>query len=116
MSFRVMMIALCTLVLHGCGSPKDQSGQLTMWLVGSESEARAINQLAGPFEERTGLTVQCEAISWGEAHSKYLTAVAGGVEPDIGTMGLTWGAEFGQLGALVDLQELFPDDVAAVQR
>lgn len=116
MSFRWIMIACCTLILHGCGSPKDQSGLLTMWLVGSESEARAINQLAGPFEERTGLTVQCEAISWGEANSKYLTAVAGGVEPDIGTMGLTWGAEFGQLGALVDLREAFPDDVAAVQR
>ena len=87
-----------------------------MWLVGSESQAKTINTLAEPFTKRTGIRVRCEAISWGEAHSKYLTAVAGGVEPDIGTMGLTWGIEFGRLGALVDLRKEFPDGVAAIQQ
>jgi lactose/L-arabinose transport system substrate-binding protein len=86
-----------------------------MWLVGSEAQARTINELAKTFHQQTGVRVQCEAISWGEAHSKYLTAVAGGVEPDIGTMGLTWGIEFGRLGALIDLREAFPQDVDSIQ-
>lgn len=86
-----------------------------MWLVGSEAQAKSINALAESFTKRTGIRVRCEAISWGEAHSKYLTAVAGGVEPDIGTMGLTWGIEFGRLGALVDLQEAFPQDLEAIR-
>jgi len=104
------------MLLAGCGAPAPDQVKLTMWLVGSEAQARTINALAEPFTARTGIRVQCEAISWGEAHSKYLTAVAGGVEPDIGTMGLTWGIEFGRLGALVDLRQAFPDDVAEIQR
>lgn len=104
-------------LLQGCGSGKTpQTAQVTMWLVGSESQAKTINVLAEPFTQRTGVRVRCEAVSWGEAHSKYLTAVAGGVQPDIGTMGLTWGGEFGRLGALVNLRERFPKDIAAIER
>lgn len=110
------VVVLCGILLSGCGRPKQQPAELTMWLVGSEAQARTINQIAEPFTKQTGIRVRCEAISWGEAHSKYLTAVAGGVEPDIGTMGLTWGVEFGRLGALVDLQPAFPQDIAAIQR
>lgn len=103
------------LVLQGCGRAKPDGVELTMWLVGSEAQARTINTLAKPFTERTGMAVRCEAISWGEAHSKYLTAVAGDVQPDIGTMGLTWGSEFGRLGALVDLRQAFPEDTQAIR-
>ena len=103
--------------LQGCGrSSKSSSPTLTMWLVGSEAQAQTINQLAEAFAQQTGIRVHCEAVSWSEAHSKYLTAVAGGVQPDIGTMGLTWGAEFGRLGALVDLQQAFPEELAAIRQ
>jgi len=114
---RRLWLVCVLMVLAGCASSSQSSQvQLTMWLVGSEAQAKTINELAQRFTERTGIRVQCEAVSWGEAHSKYLTAVAGGVQPDIGTMGLTWGAEFGRLGALVNLHEAFPDDLKAVQR
>jgi len=106
----------CALLICGCGSRKTDSAELTMWLIGSEAQAQAINALAEPFMKRTGVRVRCEAISWGEAHSKYLTAVAGGVEPDIGTMGLTWGVEFGRLGALIDLSQAFPQDLPAIRK
>lgn len=113
---RRLTLAAC-LLLSGCSGSTSSSGvNVTMWLVGSEAQARTINELAKEFTERTGVGVHCEAVAWGEAHSKYLTAVAGGVQPDIGTMGLTWGAEFGRLGALLELQSAFPDDVAAIQR
>ncbi|MDD5634512.1 MAG: extracellular solute-binding protein, partial [Candidatus Omnitrophica bacterium] len=45
----------------------------------------------------------------------YLTSIAGEVTPDIGTMGLTWGMEFGELGAMVDLRKEFPEDVASLE-
>ena len=114
MKWRVLLV--CGLLLQGCSSAKKDQVQLTMWLVGSEAQAHTISALAKPFTERTGIQVRCEAISWGEAHSKYLTAVAGGVQPDIGTMGLTWGAEFGHLGALIDLKTAFAEPLAAIQR
>ena len=117
MRFRgVTGAALCALAVAGCTRHPSNAVQLTMWLVGSEAQARTITELAKPFTEQTGVAVTCEAISWGEAHSKYLTALAGGVEPDIGTMGLTWGVEFGRLGTLVDLAQAFPQDVAEIQR
>ena len=109
-------IVLIALWLHGCGQAKSTQTQLRMWLVGSEAQARTINELARPFTQRTKIQVRCEAIAWGEAHSKYLTAVAGQVEPDLGAMGLTWGAEFGRLGALIDLRQAFAEEVAGIQR
>ncbi len=99
----------------GCG-PERKQNELVMWLVGSESQAITIMNLSKEFTEKTGITVQCQAISWGSAHSKYLTSIAGGVAPDIGTMGLTWGMEFGELGAMVDLKALFPEDVASLEK
>ncbi len=101
--------------LGGCGK-KAPSSTLTMWLVGSEAQARTIQELSKAFTDRTGMAVICEAVAWGEAHSKYLTAVAGDVQPDIGTMGLTWGAEFGRLGALVELNQAFGNELEAVRR
>jgi len=86
-----------------------------MWLVGSETQAQSVNEIGENFYDETGIRVICEAVSWGEAHSKYLTAIAGGVAPDIGTMGLTWGTEFGNLGAMIDLNEAFAEDVAVIK-
>ena len=99
------------LCISGCGSGVDKKNELIVWLVGSETQAMAINEIAKEFYANTGIKTRCEAISWGEAHSKYLTSIAGGVTPDIGAMGLTWGAEFGDLGSMVDLNEMFPEDV-----
>ena len=113
---RWCLALLCALAVQGCGRSQSGQVQLTMWLVGSEAQARTINTLAEAFRKEHGIQVRCEAISWGEAHSKYLTAVAGGVEPDIGTMGLTWGVEFGRLGALVDLKQAFPEGVSSIQQ
>lgn len=114
---RCLIVALVVaLGVAGCGKAKPASSNLTMWLVGSEAQARTIQELSKAFTDRTGIGVICEAVAWGEAHSKYLTSVAGGVQPDIGTMGLTWGGEFGRLGALVELREAFGQEVEAVQR
>jgi len=85
-----------------------------MWLVGSESQARVIQGIGDEFFKDKGVSFRCEAISWGDAHTKYLTSIAGGVIPDIGTMGLTWGTKFGSLGAMLDLAKEFPKDIKEV--
>lgn len=87
-----------------------------MWLIGSEGQAITIRSLAEDFYKDTGIKVSCEAISWGDAHSKYLTSIAGGVAPDIGTMGLTWAAEFGTFDSMVDLAAAYPEEVAAIKK
>jgi multiple sugar transport system substrate-binding protein len=111
----IAISAIMVLSLSGCGAEKEQRNEIVVWHVGPESQARTIREISKEFTEETGVKIICEAISWGDAHSKYLTSIAGGVSPDIGSMGLTWGMEFGELGALVDLREAFPGDVAFME-
>ncbi len=114
--FTLAVIVVFSFVSAGCrGSVKDEN-RIIMWLVGSEAQARTIMELGEVFSRETGVKVLCEAISWGDAHSKYLISIAGEVTPDIGTMGLTWGMEFGALGAMVDLKEKFPEDIAQIEK
>ena len=111
--------------MAGCGSPDAPNGsgmagssgekEIMMWLVGSEGQAQTITEIAREFHKETNVKVRCEAISWSEAHSKYLTSIAGGVAPDIGTMGLTWGMEFGSLGVMVDLGREYEEDVSRIK-
>ena len=107
-------LIICSL-LSGCGRGADEKREIVMWLVGSEPQAQAINIIGEEFAKITGINVRCESISWREAHSKYLTSIAGGVAPDIGTMGLTWGTEFGSLGAMIDLRSAFFEDVEEIR-
>lgn len=109
--------------LTGCGKQESKAAgsqskgqqELLMWLVGSESQAKVIQGIGDEFFEDKGISFRCEAISWGDAHTKYLTSMAGGVIPDIGTMGLTWGTEFGSLGAMVNLAKEFPEDIKQIK-
>ena len=124
LSFWILIFGFC-ISLAGCGqkeSPLEKQQpatsrpqELLMWLVGSESQAKAIQSIGVEFFRDKGVTFRCEAISWGDAHTKYLTCIAGGVIPDIGTMGLTWGTEFGSLGAMLDLAGEFPEDIKKIK-
>jgi len=114
----IFIITSC-LLITGCGKKADNTAgkdpEIMMWLIGSESQAITIGSLAKDFYNKTGIKVKCEAVSWGDAHSKYFTSIAGGVAPDIGAMGLTWGTEFGILDAMVDLADAYPEDVKAIK-
>ncbi|MFC1644315.1 extracellular solute-binding protein [Candidatus Omnitrophota bacterium] len=114
--FVLMVVVVFAFSCAGCGGGRKDTNELVMWLVGSESQAKIITALSEKFTDETGVKVICQAISWGDAHSKYLTSIAGDVSPDIGTMGLTWGMEFGELGAMVDLKKSFPEDVARLEK
>ncbi|MDP3730505.1 MAG: extracellular solute-binding protein [Candidatus Omnitrophota bacterium] len=89
--------------------------EIVMWLIGSEAQALTIKELAEEFYSQTKVKVKCDAISWGDAHSKYLTSIVGGVAPDIGTIGLTWGTEFGRLDSMVDLKKEYPHEVNSIK-
>lgn len=110
----LFLIASCGTKDKSAGSTAKET-EIVMWLVGSEAQALTIKELAEEFYKKNRIKVKCEAISWGDAHSKYLTSIAGDVAPDIGTMGLTWGTEFGNLGAMVDLRTAYPDEINSIK-
>jgi ABC-type glycerol-3-phosphate transport system substrate-binding protein len=119
----VFFICICFFLMGGYAQkdsqaakpPKEEKRELLMWLVGSESQAKVIQNIGDEFFKDKGTRFRCEAISWADAYAKYLTCIAAGVIPDIGTMGLTWGTEFGHLGAMVDLAKEFPDDIKIIK-
>jgi ABC-type glycerol-3-phosphate transport system substrate-binding protein len=115
---RKIIFLFIPILLIGCVAKKEEKKvqEVVMWLVGSESQAKTIDALGKAFFKDKGLRFRCEAISWGEAHSKYLTSIAGGVVPDIATMGLTWGTEFGSLGVMVDLAATYPQDLEKIKK
>ena len=103
-------------IMPGCSRGKRENNTLVFWHVGPESQARTIVEISRAFTEKTGVKVSCQAISWADAHTKYLISIAGGLTPDIGSMGLTWGMEFGELGALIDIRSEFPEEVSGLEK
>jgi len=116
--FLILAVSVSLAACAKNGSKSTQKGkeELLMWLVGSENQAKVVQRLGNDFFKDKDLNFRCEAVSWGDAHTKYLTCIAGGVMPDIGMMGLTWGTEFGFLGAMVDLAKEFPEDIKMIKK
>jgi hypothetical protein len=60
------LLSAAIVAAGGCGKRAPRS-TLTMWLVGSEAQARTIQELSKAFTDRTGISLTCEAVAWGEA-------------------------------------------------
>lgn len=85
-------------------------GELVIWNTGGENDAKALQTVADLFTKANpDVTVKIEAIPWSDAHAKVLAAVAAGTGPDIITGGMSWGIEFGKLGGMVDLKDVYPE-------
>jgi len=75
---------------------------LTIWAMGEEG--LKIKQMVKLFEkENPDIEVKTQAVPWGAAHEKLMTAVIGGVPPDLCQLGTTWMAEFQAMNSLEEL-------------
>ncbi|MEO8397183.1 MAG: extracellular solute-binding protein, partial [Chloroflexota bacterium] len=106
----VVLIALFSLVL----SVQAQDKSITIWVTGGDSDAVALKAAAAPFEASTGITVNVQAVDWGNAYSQYLTAVNSSSGADIYMGGMSWGISLGGVGGLVDLKKQFPEDIQGI--
>ncbi len=76
--------------------------EIKVWSMGMESEY--IKKLTDGFEkENPGIRVINQAIPWGDAHEKLITAIVGNVPPDICQLGTTWMPEFQAMNAFEPL-------------
>lgn len=70
-------------------------------------EGEHIKKMLPQFERlNPGIRVKVQAIPWGAAHEKLLTAFAGNSTPDVCQLGNTWIPEFQAIGALYPLDSL----------
>jgi ABC-type glycerol-3-phosphate transport system substrate-binding protein len=116
-AFLITFVVALTLVAGVVPHTTSAQGgvNITIWMTGGDNDATAAKNAAAGWEAATGNTVTVEAVDWGTAHAKILTAATSGEGPDIMTGGLSWGIEFGELGGMIDLNAQYPDDVAAIQ-
>lgn len=80
------------------------------WL---EAGQQALDEAIAAFEaENPNIKVEQIIVSWGEAHSQFMTSMAAGVAPDIAMMGGTWPVEFQNMGAWAPAGDYLPADFA----
>lgn len=97
----LLVVALCC---FGCADSEDGVA-LTFWAMGAEGEN--VKPLIEQFErENPGIRVRVQAIPWGAAYEKLLTAYAGQALPDVCQLGNTWIPQFAMLNALKPLDSL----------
>jgi ABC-type glycerol-3-phosphate transport system substrate-binding protein len=78
------------------------------WL---ESGQKALDEAIAAFEaDNPGIKIEQTIVSWGEAHSQFVTSLAAGVAPDIAMMGGSWPVEFQRMGAWAPGNEYLPAD------
>ncbi len=92
-----------------------ESEEITVWAMGEEGNR--ISVLAQAFEsENPGVRVVTQAIPWNGAHDRLLTAVAGGLTPDVVQLGTTWIPEFAEIDALLPLDSLIGEGEIGAER
>lgn len=85
---------------------------LRFWAVtGVYQELEMYKLLAADFEKQTGIRVRVTPLGWGNFATKYLTAMAAGVPPDVGVTNLGGPVEYGRVGGVLDLRESFPEEI-----
>lgn len=98
------LVLAFALSFFSCPAAASGTVEIKVWSMGMESEY--IKQITDSFEkENPGIKVINQAIPWGEAHEKLITAIVGNVPPDVCQMGTTWMSEFQAMGAFEPLNE-----------
>ncbi|MBK8138102.1 MAG: extracellular solute-binding protein [Chloroflexi bacterium] len=110
---KILIVAM--LFILAIAVPAHMQDGLTIWITGGENDATTLAAAAEAFTAETGIAVTVEAVGWGDAYSRYLTAINSGSGADMYAGGMSWGISLGGVGGLVDLSSAaFADEVPAL--
>ncbi|HEX2621406.1 MAG TPA: extracellular solute-binding protein, partial [Phototrophicaceae bacterium] len=110
---QVSLTLVLLLILLVVTSVHAQDG-IVVWITGGETDAAALQAASAAFTEETGIAVTVESVAWGDAYSRYLTAINSGTGADLFAGGMSWGISLGGVGGLVDLSQQFKDSYQTV--
>ena len=110
---------VAALALAGCSggaAPEAATGDIRVWLVGTDTPQEARDYLKETFEEENpGSTLTIEEQAWGGLVDLLTTNLSGSDSPDVVEVGNTQAAAFTSAGAFLDLtdkyEELGGDDL-----
>ncbi|MBW8871591.1 MAG: extracellular solute-binding protein [Leifsonia sp.] len=105
------------LVLAGCasggstGASTDGKGKtVTLWLVGSDTPDALRTYLKTEFNKETGANLKIEQQDWGDIVTKLTTALPDANNtPDVTEMGNTQSPTFTNVGAFLDISDMYKD-------
>lgn len=117
----LLVLAMATLLLAGCGGTGDTAGSggatgaktdLLLWLPPYATGGEALDQewwtaTLAPWAEENNVNLTIEITPWGNYEEKYLTAFSSGQGPDVGYMYLEMYNDFIDMGALEPLDAYF---------
>jgi N,N'-diacetylchitobiose transport system substrate-binding protein len=97
------------LTLAGCSAgaaPEAETGDIRVWLVGTDTPQEARDYLKTTFEaENPGSTLTIEEQAWGGLVDLLTTNLSGSDSPDVVEVGNTQAAAFTSAGAFLDLTD-----------
>ncbi len=110
--------AVAALVLAGCsttdgGTPESTDGAgktITLWLAGGDTPDTLRDYLKSEFTKQTGATLNIEQQDWGNLVTKLTTALPDANNtPDVTEMGNTQSPTFTNVGAFLDITDMYKD-------
>ena len=115
------LLAVGTLALAGCGGGSGaaaggedeapaETGELTVWVVGTDTPDTARDYLVDTFEsENEGWTLKLEEKTWADVSETYVAALQSNDTPDVVEVGNTQAIGFIDQGLFSDLSDIRED-------
>ncbi|MEZ5189460.1 MAG: extracellular solute-binding protein [Schumannella sp.] len=100
-------------VLAGCSTPtpaEEETGDIRVWLVGTDTPQEARDYLKATFEEENpGSTLTIEEQQWTGLVDLLTTSLSSSDSPDVVEVGNTQAAAFTSAGAFLDITDMYED-------
>ncbi|SDQ77125.1 extracellular solute-binding protein [Microbacterium sp. cf332] len=108
------LLGVSALLLAGCASgdagQSAETGDLTVWLVGTDTPQDARDYLKKTFEsENEGWTLTIEEKTWADTADNYVAALSSNDAPDLVEVGNTQSPGFIDQGLFLDISDLESD-------
>ncbi len=108
------LLGVSALLLAGCASgdagQSAETGDLTVWLVGTDTPQDARDYLKKTFEaENEGWTLTIEEKTWADTADNYVAALSSNDAPDLVEVGNTQSPGFIDQGLFLDISDLQAD-------
>lgn len=109
-SVLAMSLAGCQSTTDPGDGPAAETGELTVWLVGSDTPDPARDYLKKTFEaENEGWTLTIEEKTWADTNEAYVAALSSSDSPDLVEVGNTQSQGFIEQGLFEDITKQLPE-------
>ncbi|GAA1927711.1 sugar ABC transporter substrate-binding protein [Microbacterium aoyamense] len=109
------LVGASAVVLAGCAggggaAPEAETGEITVWLVGTDTPDTARDYLKKTFEsENEGWTLKIEEKTWADTNETYVAALSSNDSPDVVEVGNTQALGFIDQGLFADITDIKGD-------